>query len=233
MEASEMGFTGRIVVLVLVALVGCTASRSQVPREPYDVFCFWEDANPSRDTLHLAFGPHLDSCKVVVVMTASPQRDTVFYRLSFLIDSSGAGAVAYVEDTVSMEPQVGASCSFNDLNCDGYLDIRLEEMRGMHNDRIFHNWLLDRRKGIFVRNTTFDKISDNISIDCVNKTITQYSSALYDSTIDIYKIGNAGAELYKETREEHWIEAGRIHWTRYVTTWSNGQSVTVTSTGVE
>jgi hypothetical protein len=217
--------------LVLNVLLFCAVGQAQGTECSQEVINFWEDANPSRDTLRLTIGLQLKSCPIVLVMRASPTNDTVFYELEFGCGMEGPKNICDLFDTVKAVASVGASCCFVDLNCDGFLDVRLEEERGDHWRRLFHNWLFNSRRGGFVRNTTYDEIPDDIEIDTISKTITNMRGTPRDFTQVIHRIVNGDAVLYQVTHTGEWEEGGKLHWTKHVERWENGKCTVEESSG--
>jgi len=123
-------------------------------------------------------------------MTKLPPDDNIQYLIE-LRNSTDSSLFQSIIDTVNF--CWGAHSELIDINCDGYLDVKLVSGESpAYADQSYHFWIFDQKEHRYMYNEEFSNIYGDFDVDSVNKTITCTfrEKCSMCTTQDVYKISN-------------------------------------------
>ena len=106
--------------------------------------------------------------------TASTVDTTWDPRTRYVVElrlKSDASLFQSIVDTATR--QISPCVEFVDINLDGVLDIRIHDNTYMSLDEVYHFWIFNKKKHLFVYSLEFSELSGDLYVDSLKRTITQ------------------------------------------------------------
>lgn len=161
------------------------------------------------------------------------EEDTTIYDIHFTILSSEIINIEFT-DTVDGLFVGWAEWNVDDMNFDGYLDIRLAFAVGMHGDPIYSYYLYNPRIRKFEENSDYlDKLRGDINFDQSSKTIIEkgeYWGGDLHTWQNIYMCNNNKLIIIDEFDEHYWEIGDSTFSKRYRSKIIDGQNVVLEDT---